>query len=372
VKLRSSSIIILHTIRPVKTNQNSTVARLTRIEPFLLGTVLSGVSSLGYSCSNVCLRWLAHCDPLLVSCIKAVPTLFVATALVYLSVARRTMRWPSMPAFLGLATVGIIAQLGGNGFFQWSMGEVGLALTVPLCAGTMIIAATILGRVWLREAVTPRSALALAILISAIVVLSVGAERAPQLAELSTADASITAALAAACFSGISYAVLNVTIRRLVTGSMPMSLVLSTVSAVGVVSLGLVAIARTGWAPLAATAPSDLGVMFIAGSFNAVGFFTLTKALQLVSIVQVNAVSASQSALAAIAGVAIFGESMTTSLVFGVSLTILGLTLVDRGRKMRTPPDSGGSSAAPNEQLVAISPLQLPGSVALPREPTTT
>ena len=45
--------------------------------------------------------------------------------------------------------------------------------------------------------------------------------------------------------------------------------------------------------------------LFIAGSFNAIGFFTLTKALQLVSIVQVNAVSASQSALAAMAGVAI-------------------------------------------------------------------
>ena len=89
---------------------------------------------------------------------------------------------------------------------------------------------------------------------------------------------------------GVCYAVLNVTIRRLITRSMPMPIILSTVSSVGVVSLGLAAIARTGWEPLAATELTGLGVMFIAGTFNAVAFFWLTKALQLVSIVQVNAV----------------------------------------------------------------------------------
>ncbi len=177
-RLRSPVTAVPHTIRPVKPTEPSAVAGLSRIEPFLLGTVLSGVSSLAYSCSNVCLRWLAQCDPLLVSCIKAVPTLLFATALVLIGVSRGTTRWPAMPAFLGLAAVGVLAQLGGNGLFQWSMGEVGLALTVPLCAGTMIIAATILGRVWLGEGVTPRSAIALTILISAIGVLSLGAERA--------------------------------------------------------------------------------------------------------------------------------------------------------------------------------------------------
>jgi DME family drug/metabolite transporter len=345
-----------------------------RIEPFLLGTALAGISSLAYSCSNVCLRWLAQCDPLLVSCIKAVPTLFIATALVVLGTARGTLLWPRMPAFLGLAVVGVTAQLGGNGLFQWSMGEVGLALTVPLCSGTMIIAACLLARVWLHEGVTPRSALALAILITAIVVLSFGAERAPQLAELSTADASITAALSAACLSGVAYAVLNVTIRRLVTGSMPMPIVLSTVSSVGVVSLGLAAIARTGWEPLAATDVTDLGVMFIAGTFNAVGFFTLTKALQLVSIVQVNAVSASQSALAAVAGVAIFGESMTATLVIGVTLTIIGLTLVDRGKKIQQRLAGRGRSEshAADETFVSAPAAQVPDAGTLPREPTTT
>ncbi len=368
----SSFPIIPHRIRPVKPTRPPFTARFVRMEPFLLGTALSGVSSLGYSCANICLRWLTHCDPLLVSCIKAVPTMLVATALVIMSTTRGTIRWPRMPAFLGLACVGMTAQLGGNGLFQWAMGEVGLALTVPLCAGTMIIAATILGRVWLGEGVTMRSAAALSLLISAIAVLSFGAERHPQIAELATADAPITIALAAACLCGIAYAVLNVTIRRLVTGSMQMPVVLATVSSIGVISLGLASIYRAGWESLAATELTDIGVMFIAGTFNAVGFFTLTRALQLVSIVQVNAVSASQSALAALAGVALFGESLTASLIVGVTLTIIGLSIVDRGKKLpgAHPGDSTTSDAPSADDDTAAAQVQLPAAAVLPREPT--
>ena len=241
-------------------------------------------------------------------------------------------------------------------------------LTVPLCSGTMIIAASALGRIWLGEGVTPRSALALSILITAIVVLSFGAERAPDQAELTTADAPVTVALAAACLSGVAYAVLNVNIRRLVTGAMQMPVVLATVSSMGVISLGLASIWNLGWGVVAETDLADVGVMFIAGVFNAIGFFTLTKALQLVSIVQVNAVSASQSAMAALAGVAIFGESLTASLACGVTLTIIGLALVDRGRKIPVAPVDRDLPAAPDgdKELVAALPCNFPTPQACP------
>ena len=371
---RSSFAILLRTIRPVKPSEHTIFARFLRIEPFLLGTALSGLSSLAYSCSNVCLRWLAHCDPLLVSCIKAVPTLLVATAL------RGFRRGAGQHALAAHASLSGTGRRGCDG----AIGRQRSFSMVHRRSGTGADRAALLGhddhrrlpapRIWLHEGVTPRSALALAILITAIAVLSLGAERAPQLAELATADAPITAALGAACFSGVAYAVLNVTIRRLVTGTMPMPFVLATVSSVGVVSLGLAAIARVGWEPLAATELTDLGVMFIAGTFNAVGFFTLTKALQLVSIVQVNAVSASQSAFAAMAGVAIFGESMTASLLVGVTLTIVGLTLVDRGSKIlrREPSPPQPEPLVAGETFVSAPAGQLPDAVTLPREPTTT
>ena len=298
--------------------------------------------------------------------------MIAATILVGAGAASGRVRWPSPRVFVALAGVGTLAQLGGNGFFQWSLGQVGLALTVPLCSGAMIIAATILGRVWLGEGVSPRSAVAIFLLIAAIAVLSFGAERSPKIAELATATAPITLALGGACLAGVAYAVLNVTIRRLVTGAVQMPVVLATVSSVGVIGLGLGSVYRVGWSAMAEVSLGDLGTMFVAGSFNAVGFFTLTKALQLVSIVQVNAVSASQSAIAALAGVALFGEALTGSLAAGVTLTILGLALVDRGRTLHpTPRDGGPSNPGEKEEVVAAPPLQFPAAAALPRKPTT-
>ena len=351
------------------------------LDPLVFGTICSIFSSVAYSASNVCLRSAAGNDPFLVSCVKAVPTMLVAVVLLTLSWSQGKLRFPSPKAFAALTLVGTIAQLGGNGAFQWSLSQVGLALTVPICAGSMIIAATVLGRFWLGEGVTPRSAVALGILITSITVLSVGAERAPELAETATATPSprpavhVGIVLTAACCAGIAYAVLNVLIRKLVTGTFAMPFVLAIVSSVGVISLGFASIAKIGWEGIEATPMSAIGVMFVAGSFNAMAFLALTKALQLVSLVQVNAVSASQSALAAIAGVILFREAPTVSLMLGVLLTVLGLTLVDRGRKIHpqlaatssTPDDA---PAAPIEEGVAIPPVQTTDAAFLPRDPT--
>jgi drug/metabolite transporter (DMT)-like permease len=163
----------------------------------------------------------------------------------------------------------------------------------------------------------------------------------------------------------------------LVQGTFAMPFVLAIVSSVGVISLGFASIAKIGWQGIEATPMSEIGIMFVAGSFNAMAFLALTKALQLVSLVQVNAVSASQSALAAIAGVVLFREAPTVSLMMGVLLTVLGLTLVDRGRKIHpaaTPrvhsPDEE-APAAPVEEGVAIPPVQMPGAALLPRDPTS-
>ena len=60
-------------------------------------------------------------------------------------------------------------------------------------------------------------------------------------------------------------------------------------------------------------------------------FWALTKALQLSSVLFVNGLNASQTALAALAGVLMFDEPLTRAMVSGVALTALGLLLM-RGR----------------------------------------
>ena len=65
---------------------------------------------------------------------------------------------------------------------------------------------------------------------------------------------------------------------------------------------------------------------------------SLTKSLQLTSVVYVNALNATQATLAAIAGVVIFREALSPWLALGIGLTVAGLMcLAHAHRAMRQP-----------------------------------
>ncbi len=66
---------------------------------------------------------------------------------------------------------------------------------------------------------------------------------------------------------------------------------------------------------------------------NAVAFVALTKSLELVGVVYVNALNATQAAMAAVAGVLYFKEPLSAALGLGVVLTAGGLLLMKRGKE---------------------------------------
>lgn len=301
-----------------------------------LGTTLCLASAVFYTCTNACLRDVAHCDIYFVSWLKALPTL-AAAAVVLIFDARRGRNRP-LPAglWIGLFVTGLIAHLGGNAAFQWGLGIVGLAAAVPLTFSLLLISGALLGRFWLGEGISRRSIAAMGLLCAAFLCVKMHTEQAAvHAAGDLPAHSSSTVALAvmAVCFSGIAYSLLGAVIRRTVTGTASMSSVLFVISLAGMVSLGPIAVAREGFAGLAATAPRDIAVMIAAGSFNAVAFFALTRAMQLVPVSYVNIVNASQVAMAAAAGVMLFHEPTTPWLFGGIGLTAAGLVLNRRPRR---------------------------------------
>ena len=142
----------------------------------------------------------------------------------------------------------------------------------------------------------------------------------------------MAAGVAAATLSGIAYAVLGVVIRYGVTGRASMTLTMFAVGVTGTVGLGGLTVGRMGVAGMLDTATADMGMMLLAGLFNAGAFLALTKSLQLTDLVRVNALNATQAALSAIAGVVLFHEPQSAALAFGVVLTVAGL-LIMRQRK---------------------------------------
>ena len=308
-------------------------ARYGVFDPVVFGTLCGLVSAAVYTGANACLRAVHDLDPVWVSAVKAVPTVGCMLPWMLLHYRNGQRLLPTGRVLAAIAAGGLCGQLLGNVSFQWALGQIGMALTVPLTLGGMIVCASILGRIFLGEPVSLRMATAVGVLLVAMVVLSLGAEDARRsLAPVASNPWSLAAGVAAAAGSGLAYSVLNVIIRWSVGRHASLPVTLFTVSLVGLTSLGSLSFARIGWEGMVATAPREWWIMLGAGVCNAVAFVALTKSLQLTSVVYVNPLNATQATMAALAGVLIFQEAVSEALVAGVGLTIVGLLLMRKGR----------------------------------------
>ena len=306
-------------------------------DPFIIGLVAGVLSACFYTGANIGLRWVATtCDPTTVAFVKAIPIALAASVMVVANVARGIPAWPSVPWLVRLVLSAIFMQLAGNLAFQWALGQIGLTLTVPLCIGTLLIGSAVLGRIWLVEPITQRSLLAILLLIASIVVLSLVAhESAASVRQLEVDQVSfvlLAGGIGAACLSGVAYALGNVVIRKALAEPMPVATALSIMSLTGVVLLGGLSL-RHGTATVTAIGMENLGAMVLAGVFNAVAFYSLARALQLLSVIQVNLICASQVAMSAACGVLFFEEPAGILQLGGIGLTIAGLVTMSRQAK---------------------------------------
>jgi DME family drug/metabolite transporter len=306
------------------------------MSPAFLGSLCGAISAVGYTAANIHLRQAAGCDPMLVTCVKSVPTVIVAG----LIVAGR--RWKGVRDFdhihsvIALIGFGLIGQWVGNVGFQWCLGIIGLAMTVPLTMGSIILTGAIVGRIWLHEPIRPRSAAAILILLAAIASLGAGSWHASQTMahRVPPSVGLVIAAVGASFISGLAYTLLSAGIRVHARGKVSLPATLFTVCTTGLVSLGIWCVARLGPEEIFSPSTGEFAAMLAAGIWNFIAFFALVKALQLATMVHVNALNSSQIALASLAGVAWFGERATPYLVIGVALTILGLLTMDhRGHR---------------------------------------
>jgi drug/metabolite transporter (DMT)-like permease len=125
----------------------------------------------------------------------------------------------------------------------------------------------------------------------------------------------------------------GVVIRRSVTADVSLSATTVLMSTGGAVVLFLWSLVGLGPERMAETSPAEYRAMWTAGLLNAIAFFSVSAALRLITVVRANLLNASQTAMAALAGVMWFGESLTVWLIWGTALTMIGLLLLDR----RTP-----------------------------------
>lgn len=315
------------------TPDRETAATLRPPLGLFAGAVCGLIAAVVYTLSNIALRQCVDIDASLVTAMKAAPTVvFLAPFVGWMWLSGQTVatsgRW--VPRFILASLAG---QLIGNGGFQISLGIIGLAATVPIMLGTLIVTGALLGRLMLGEEVNLRKVIAMITLICAVVILSQPGTSLPQ----QTTPVWIGAVCAAA--SGAAYAFFGATMRQALTGGLsgPATMLISGI--VGSVSLWSITLLRLGTEPLADIAPNQWLVMVIAGVCNFTAFLSLSLALKSLPVVAVNLINASQVAMAAVAGVVLFSEPVTRPLVIGILLTCGGLLILASRRR---PAAAGG------------------------------
>jgi len=314
------------------------------IRPAAFGTACCAASAVCYTASSICMRQVSalNCDPSWGVCIKESITVLVVGPLLIYRAVRGLEVFPSGKILFILILAGLADQLLGNLGWQWAVGIVGLAVTVPAVFGVMIAASAVFGRYLLGERVTSRSTWAIGLLLVSLVLLSLGAESAGEMmaksSNASIADPGPTSyntllvveAVAIAGVAGAAYALLSIAIRHTMNSATQQSTLMFIITGVGVITLGPISLHRQGLDGLLATPREQIAWMVAAGIFNLLGFMGITKGLHLTTVVHANVLSASQVAMAAVAGILIFQESPNLWLLLGVVLTLLGIFLIDR------------------------------------------
>jgi drug/metabolite transporter, DME family len=322
-----------------------TQSRFFRTAAF--GTICGLLSAVGYTICNACLRAVSQqVDPFLVSAVRALPTILILAPVVAIRPFSGLPMLPPRRVLWLLLATGLLAHVAGNSLFQYSLGVVGMALAVPLCLGSMIVSGATLGRVVLGEPVTWRMAAALLLLIASIFALSSGAGAAQHAMESQSNTATLSAVssnanlwlgVTAACAAGLMYAILGATIRHAAQGRSSVAQTLTIVSAAGFIGLAGISAWTVSPGEFLAINSWQALMMALAGLFNALAFIALTRALQLTSLVYVHALNATQATMAAVAGIALFGEAVSPFLLVGLGLTVGGLVLMQGSRPDVSP-----------------------------------
>ena len=300
------------------------------------GTVCGLAAAVLYTASNIALRKCTDLDPFLVSAVKAFPTVIVlGPFLIWMRFNRQNIL-TNPSAVWKFAAVALIGQFVGNGAFQIALGIIGLAKAVPITLGVLLIGGGLLGRFMLGEPLKRKTLLAIAVLLVAVVVLSIAKEDAS-----TQVNGPLWLGAACAAASGAAYAMFGAVMRQTMNNGVSAPLAMFISGTIGSIALSAYTMTRLTFNDLVGIDEPEWIMMSVGGVFNLTAFVALSLSLKSLPVVAVNLINASQVAMAAIAGVLLFAEPITSSLIMGLALTILGLVIL--GYRTRTTESSSTS-----------------------------
>lgn len=312
------------------------------------------VAAISYTIVNITLRAAAvSIDPVVGSALRQVPVALLAFGALILGRRRellpRDRSFIGWPFVIALVVGGFLSFLVGNVLYFLGLSEGGLGITVAAAQAGVVFAGMLLGLAFLRERPRMEQWIGSLVIGAGLVLVAI--------AQLGTPRETWWLGLAFAILAGACYASTNV-LTRLVQRERPvLFVVLAGTSVGGLVPLLVLIVVQaltSGGAAFRTLEWSTVGVVLLAGVFNALALVGLTQAMRDATVATTNTLSSSQLVFSFVASVLLFGETGSPAMVLGVLLVMGGIITAQLDRSRRRHPDAAPPGPVQGEPVAPV------------------
>jgi drug/metabolite transporter (DMT)-like permease len=330
------------------------------------GTIFAILSTSFYAVSNTTIRFLTdyqlNSDWILF--FKELTGFSLLIPWLILRFYQGRFRFISKRLIFYIVFASVFCQLIGAHLQILGYAVIGLIISVPLIQSSTLLGVAIFGRYLLGDPLSRRRKIVIAILITAVVLLSVGKElttETPQTMEPQSTGIFLLVA-AGTVVAGIAYSFYIIILRYIIrkywhdenstwlsfqfsqwigfdfskrsleTGTrqyapFPVTLMMSIVLGVGLIIFSSGLFMRQGIAGFYNVPPIAWYVIPISGISNMVGFFFQIQGLRMTTAVQASLIAVSQMIVLALIGFMFFSEQINLLVIVGLILTIYGVVM---------------------------------------------
>lgn len=310
-----------------------------------LGFCYALCSALCYTVSLASMRGLTNCDvsPYWSLAVKELTCVACVCPVILYLWLRGKYRFPKWRVFWILVVAGLSCEAVGSIQHLNAYAFIGLALATPLIQASQLILSSVVGAVFLKESVSRSKFVALCLLIVAVFLLS----QSGSSGEIAGKQMRLGLGIVCTVVTALGYcgqlSFMRSVLRTETPGDVqkketqaltkedyvrtPTTLVMVTVTGVGVVVCGLLFTLQQGFHAWLEPSAESWRYVITAGFANMFGFFCQIESLRRLYVLKQTLVATMQTATLCLLGVVMFGEAFGLVTGIGLALVLAGVVI---------------------------------------------
>jgi drug/metabolite transporter (DMT)-like permease len=327
-----------------------------------IGIVFAFLSTFFYGISNVAIRYLTdyNIDADWILFFKEFIGISLLIPWLFVRWLQGRFRYSSKGLALRVVIAAVVCQFIGAHLQVLGYAVIGLIISIPLIQSSTLLGVAVFGYFVFGDSLSRRRQTAICILITAVIILSIGKELTAQ--KHAETEHAVSAGLflliaAGTVVAGLSYAVYITILRYVIRqfwkdensawlsfqfrqwigydytkqhgqrcyAPFPVTLMMSIVFAVGLLIFGAALYCKHGAAGFYHVPVNAWYVIPISAISNMIGFFFQIQGLRMTSAVQASLIGVSQILMLSLIGFFVFHEAVNALVLCGLGLTVYGI-----------------------------------------------